>query len=69
MERVIVLLSLNILGGGIAPISLKVTLTGETNPVREPLTLKFFNSLFLASKKFSCSSAEMADKTALSVVV
>jgi len=53
IESVIVLLSLNILGGGITPVSLKVTLTGDTRPVRDPLTLKFFKSRFLASRKFS----------------
>lgn len=81
-----VFVSLNMRGGGMAPISLNVTSTGETSPARDPFTLNFKSltegnrvnqmnkftakggktNRLLASKKFNCSSADMAERTARS---
>lgn len=47
IERVMVFVSLNMRGGGMAPISLNVTSTGDTSPVRDPFTLLNLRSLHL----------------------
>lgn len=54
----------NILGGGTR--SLTWLPKGATRPTRDPRLLNEFNSLFLASRKFNCSSADIADLSSFS---